>query len=131
VTAALPDRTNPSDVPSRTDGPVRTCVGCRRTASRAVLARFVLVEVEGRPQVAPDPGKRLPGRGAWLHPDPRCAELAVRRKAFARALRATGPLGTDLLTETARTWGTVEDQAPSHESTTAPPRPRDRKRVDE
>jgi predicted RNA-binding protein YlxR (DUF448 family) len=38
--------------------------------------------------VAPDPQLRLPGRGAWLHPTPECLELAVRRKAFGRALRA-------------------------------------------
>lgn len=30
---------------------------------------------------------RLPGRGAWLHPTPECLDLAVRRKAFGRALR--------------------------------------------
>ena len=28
------------------------------------------------------------GRGAWLCPDLRCVDLAVRRKAFGRALRA-------------------------------------------
>lgn len=35
----------------------------------------------------PDPRHRLPGRGAWVHPRPDCLELAVRRKAFGRALR--------------------------------------------
>lgn len=29
-----------------------------------------------------------PGRGAWLHADAACLDLAVRRTAFARALRA-------------------------------------------
>jgi predicted RNA-binding protein YlxR (DUF448 family) len=29
----------------------------------------------------------LPGRGAWVHPDPGCVDAAVRRKAFGRALR--------------------------------------------
>lgn len=103
---ALPERTDSQDATPRTaaDGPVRTCVGCRRPGSRSVLARFVVVEVEGRPQVAHDPGRRLPGRGAWLHPDPTCAELAVRRKAFARALRTTGPVGTDQVGSLARTW---------------------------
>lgn len=32
----------------------------------------------------------LPGRGAWLHPDPDCLQAAIRRRAFARALRITG-----------------------------------------
>jgi len=29
----------------------------------------------------------LPGRGAWVHPDPGCIDAAVKRKAFGRALR--------------------------------------------
>ncbi len=34
-------------------------------------------------------GRTLPGRGAWLcRGSARCAELAVRRGAFTRALRA-------------------------------------------
>ncbi|WP_461024782.1 DUF448 domain-containing protein [Thalassiella azotivora] len=37
--------------------------------------------------VVPDPRRRLPGRGAWLHPDPVCLDLAERRRALARALR--------------------------------------------
>ena len=38
--------------------------------------------------VVPDPRARIPGRGAWLHPDPACLDLAVRRRALTRALRA-------------------------------------------
>jgi len=38
-------------------------------------------------RVVADPRLRLPGRGAWLHPTPECFDLAVRRKAFGRALR--------------------------------------------
>jgi predicted RNA-binding protein YlxR (DUF448 family) len=37
----------------------------------------------------------LPGRGAHLHRDPACLELAERRRAFPRALRVTGPLDPD------------------------------------
>ena len=34
-------------------------------------------------------GRSLPGRGAWLcDGSPRCVDLAERRKAFGRALRA-------------------------------------------
>ncbi|WP_249044669.1 YlxR family protein [Crossiella equi] len=36
--------------------------------------------------------RRLPGRGAWLHPDPECLRLAERRRAFPRALRVPGPV---------------------------------------
>ncbi|MEW5812901.1 MAG: YlxR family protein [Actinomycetota bacterium] len=40
--------------------------------------------------VTVDAAKRLPGRGAWLHPDPGCLREAVRRRAFGRALRIAG-----------------------------------------
>jgi predicted RNA-binding protein YlxR (DUF448 family) len=40
----------------------------------------------------PDPRRRLPGRGAWLHPDLECLGRAERRSAFPRALRVPGPL---------------------------------------
>ena len=74
------------------EGPVRTCVGCRVRASRSVLLRVVAVE-GGDGQVAvPDPHHRLAGRGAWLHPDLSCLDLAERRRAFPRALRREGPL---------------------------------------
>jgi Predicted nucleic-acid-binding protein implicated in transcription termination len=42
--------------------------------------------------IVPDPRRRIPGRGAWLHPDQRCVELAERRRAFTRALRVPGPV---------------------------------------
>jgi predicted RNA-binding protein YlxR (DUF448 family) len=40
----------------------------------------------------PDPRRRQPGRGAWLHPDTGCLCLAERRRAFSRALRFAGML---------------------------------------
>ena len=80
-------------------GPVRTCVGCRVRASRAVLLRVVAVEVGGEIVVVPDPRHRLAGRGAWLHPDPACLDLAERRRAFPRALRRGGPLDTGAVRE--------------------------------
>ncbi|WP_242622963.1 YlxR family protein [Pseudonocardia sediminis] len=49
-----------------------------------------MVAVNGR--VVPDPRRRLPGRGAWLHPLPGCLDRAERRHAFPRALRVPGPL---------------------------------------
>ena len=44
--------------------------------------------------VVPDPRRRLPGRGAWLHPDEGCLLAAERRRAFGRALRVSEPLDT-------------------------------------
>ena len=39
-----------------------------------------------------DERRVLPGRGAHLHRDLGCLELAERRRAFPRALRVPGPL---------------------------------------
>ena len=44
--------------------------------------------------LTPDPRRRLPGRGAWLHPVPECLHRAERRSAFPRALRVPGGLDT-------------------------------------
>jgi len=68
--------------------PVRTCVGCRTRARAADLLRVVARDGA----LVPDPLRRLPGRGAHLHRDPACLELAERRRAFPRALRVPGPL---------------------------------------
>ncbi|MBL7488976.1 YlxR family protein [Frankia sp. AgB1.9] len=70
---------------------VRTCVGCRSRAARSDLLRIVVVDGE----LLPDVRRRLPGRGAHLHPDLTCLDLAERRRAFPRALRVPGPLGSE------------------------------------
>jgi uncharacterized protein len=70
--------------------PVRTCVGCRGRAPVTELLRVVARDGE----LIPDPGRRLPGRGASVHPTPECFRAAVRRRAFPRALRCSTPLGT-------------------------------------
>ena len=70
--------------------PERTCVGCRERAAKRDLLRIVAVEGE----CVPDPRGTLPGRGAYVHPVPACLDLAVRRRAIPRALRAQGPLDT-------------------------------------
>jgi predicted RNA-binding protein YlxR (DUF448 family) len=73
------------------EGPVRTCIGCRRRELAVDLLRVVAVDDgTGHRAVTVDGAKRLPGRGAWLHPDPKCLNDAVRRRAFGRALRITG-----------------------------------------
>jgi predicted RNA-binding protein YlxR (DUF448 family) len=63
-------------------------VGCRSRAARSDLLRIVVVEGE----LVPDARRRMPGRGAHLHPDLACLDLAERRRAFPRALRVPGPL---------------------------------------
>lgn len=47
-------------------------------------------------RVIVDEATTRPGRGAWLHPDPDCLALAIRRKAFGRALRSPGADTTGL-----------------------------------
>ncbi|MBK3580178.1 MULTISPECIES: YlxR family protein [unclassified Streptomyces] len=73
--------------------PERTCVGCRERAAKRELLRIVAVEGE----CVPDHRGTLPGRGAYLHPALVCLDLAVRRRAFPRALRAQGTLDTKTL----------------------------------
>ena len=73
--------------------PERTCVGCRERSAKGDLLRVALVA--GR--CVPDRRGTLPGRGAYIHPALVCLDLAVRRRAFPRALRAPGPLDTAAL----------------------------------
>ncbi|WP_432845488.1 YlxR family protein [Amycolatopsis sp. CA-161197] len=56
-----------------------------------------MVVVAGRLVV--DESRRLPGRGAWVHPVPGCLAKAERKRAFPRALRAQGTLDTAGLRE--------------------------------
>jgi len=72
---------------------LRTCVGCGVRAAKSDLLRLVVIEGS----VAPDSRGRLPGRGASLHPDLGCLELAERRRAFPRAFRRAGPLDLCML----------------------------------
>ena len=76
--------------------PVRTCVGCRARAPRSALLRVV---VQGGSLVA-DEKAVLPGRGAWVHDTDACVQAALRRRAFGRALRASGSVDTQTFQET-------------------------------
>ena len=67
-------------------------MGCRGKAAKATLLRVVAAGDRSAPRLAPDPAGRLPGRGACVHPDLRCVDLADKRRAFPRALRLSGPL---------------------------------------
>jgi uncharacterized protein len=82
----------PDDIRHRRERPaepIRTCVGCRTRAAATGLLRVVAVDET----LVPDPRRRHPGRGAWMHPDIGCLRLAERRRAFPRALRV-GTLDT-------------------------------------
>ncbi|GAB2671751.1 YlxR family protein [Gordonia jinhuaensis] len=77
------------------DVPIRTCIGCRRRAAVPDLIRVAAVVdrdpgVQTAPRVVVDQRRTMPGRGAWLHPSEDCLSSAVRRRAFATALRVGG-----------------------------------------
>ncbi|MBC6464094.1 YlxR family protein [Actinomadura alba] len=70
-------------------------MGCRVRTAKSDLLRLVAVGGD----IVPDPQGRLPGRGASLHPDLGCLDLAERRRAFPRAFRLPGPLDAKALRE--------------------------------
>ncbi|HYB39319.1 MAG TPA: DUF448 domain-containing protein [Mycobacterium sp.] len=53
----------------------------------------------GKYAVIVDAAGSLPGRGAWLHPVWQCTHQAIRRRAFARALRIAGSPDTSAVDE--------------------------------
>jgi predicted RNA-binding protein YlxR (DUF448 family) len=63
--------------------PERSCVGCRERAPKAELVRVVRTPAG----VRVDPHGSAPGRGAYVHRDPECVVAALRKGAFASALR--------------------------------------------
>ena len=71
-------------MPKTNREPVRTCVACRQEAGKGSLVRFVR---SAAGQIVEDPTGRAPGRGAYLHDDPACQELASKRKSLERAIR--------------------------------------------
>ena len=75
-------------MPKRRHQPVRTCVACKQEAGKAALIRIVR-----RPDgsAALDTGGRAAGRGAYLHRDPGCIEIARKRRNLERSLGASVP----------------------------------------
>ena len=68
-------------------------MGCGEPRPKHELLRLV----SGPDGVEADPTATRPGRGAYLCGDPDCLERALRRRAFARALRAPVAPGEDAL----------------------------------
>jgi len=64
--------------------PQRMCVACRQSQDKKSLVRLVRMP-EG---VLVDETGKLPGRGAYLHADPSCWEVGVK-KNLQKALRTT------------------------------------------
>ncbi len=75
------------------DGPERTCVATRAVRPVDELVRFVAAP-DG--VVVPDLKRKLPGRGVWVCASRTAVAEAVRRKAFARGLKAPVKVDPDL-----------------------------------
>lgn len=74
-------------------GPERTCIVTRQKAPRDALLRFVLAP-DGK--VVVDLKGSLPGRGVWVTPTRERVAEAVRKKLFARGLKAEAKTSPDL-----------------------------------
>lgn len=68
--------------------PMRQCVGCREMKPKKELIRVVR-SPEG--QVSLDFRGKLPGRGAYVCPNPACLAKARKSKALERAFSAPLP----------------------------------------
>ncbi|MGV0742226.1 YlxR family protein [Mycolicibacterium sp. XJ870] len=68
-----------------------------------------MTDGNGQCAVTVDTTASLPGRGAWLHPDQQCAQVAVRRRAFIRALRLTGSPDTSAVVEYVENFEPLDD----------------------
>lgn len=72
--------------------PVRTCIGCRRTASKREMVKLAR-RSDG--QVVVDRLGREAGRGAYLCPDPGCLEAALKGGTLTRAFRGPARIGSE------------------------------------
>src|ERR1700754_1850646 len=117
VDSAVIQRETSASAHRRPAGPVRTGVGCRKRELAVELLRVVAVDGgNGECAVTVDSARKLPGRGAWLHPDPQCLDAAIRRQAFRRALRITGSPDTTAVGEHLRAArGAAEPTHPARE----------------
>ena len=68
--------------------PMRQCVGCREMKEKKALIRVVR-SPEGA--VSLDSKGKLPGRGAYVCPDPACLKRARKSRALERAFSAPLP----------------------------------------
>lgn len=68
--------------------PMRQCLGCREMKPKRELLRVVR-SPEG--EVAFDASGKLPGRGAYVCPNPDCFKKAVKTRALDRALEVKIP----------------------------------------
>ncbi|MGL5114336.1 MAG: RNA-binding protein [Beijerinckiaceae bacterium] len=80
-------------------GPNRTCAATREVRPVADLIRFV-AGPDG--VITPDVRAKLPGRGVWVTCERASVEMAIKRKAFARGLKAEVSLPADMADQVER-----------------------------
>ncbi len=68
--------------------PMRQCVGCREMKTKRELIRVVKSPTA---EISLDFRGKLPGRGAYLCPDPNCLKRARKSKALERAFEMALP----------------------------------------
>jgi predicted RNA-binding protein YlxR (DUF448 family) len=66
--------------------PQRTCIACRKTDLKRGLVRLVRVPEKG---VEVDVTSKKSGRGAYLCPDPKCWENALKTGRLEQALKTS------------------------------------------
>ena len=74
--------------------PHRTCIGCNHKDLKKKLLRLVR-DTDGTIHV--DPGARLPGRGAYVHPRTRCLDQGLAATRLARAFRGRVSAGEGIV----------------------------------
>ncbi|HEU0029437.1 MAG TPA: YlxR family protein [Kofleriaceae bacterium] len=64
---------------------MRTCTGCRAVVPQRELVRVAILPKDGGRLVL-DRTRRLPGRGAYVHPAPACVTAAGLARSLRRAV---------------------------------------------
>ncbi|WP_051196683.1 YlxR family protein [Jonesia quinghaiensis] len=86
------------------NAPERTCIGCRQRDAQDHLLRLVLRQRTTthrlmQRSLVPDASRRLPGRGAWIHPEIDCVTVTQRKRAWLRAFKISGDVDASTLDE--------------------------------
>lgn len=93
--------------------PVRLCIGCRTRETTKNLVRVAYENTDDSRSLVIDKRSVLPGRGAWVHRDPECFSMALRRRAFARAFR--GRVDTEKLELALSQCSTEDTNTPNND----------------
>ena len=73
---------------------LRTCIGCNHKDLKTKLLRLVR---DTDTTIHVDPGARLPGRGAYVHPRAQCLDQGITAARLARAFRGRASAGEGLV----------------------------------